>query len=67
MTKVYSIDVESGEEILRDMTSAEEADYQKLIAAAKALKEEEAKTEAAKAALLTKLGITSDEAKLLLS
>ena len=58
---------ETNEVIDREMT-AEEFDAYKLdkIAIAEAAKEKEAK-EAAKAALLTKLGITADEAALLLS
>ena len=58
---------ETNEVIDREMT-AEEFDAYKLdkIAIAEATKEKEAK-EAAKAALLTKLGITAEEASLLLS
>jgi hypothetical protein len=57
---------ETNEVIDREMT-AEEFDAYKLdkIAIAEAAKEKEAK-EAAKAALLTKLGITAEEAALLL-
>jgi len=58
---------ETNEVIDREM-SAEEFEAYKLdkIAIAEAAKEKEAK-EAAKAALLTKLGITAEEAQLLLS
>ena len=58
---------ETNEVIDREMT-AEEFDAYKLdkIAIAEAAKEKEAK-EAAKAALLAKLGITAEEASLLLS
>ena len=58
---------ETNEVIDREMT-AEEFEAYKLdkIAIAEAAKEKEAK-EAAKAALLTKLGITAEEAQLLLS
>ena len=58
---------ETNEMIDREM-SAEEFEAYKLdkIAIAEAAKEKEAK-EAAKAALLTKLGITAEEAQLLLS
>ena len=55
----------------REYTEAEYAQHAKDIAdalAAKAIKAEaDAKAEAEKAALLAKLGITADEAKLLLS
>jgi len=57
---------ETGEEIVRDMTDAELADYEAFQAAAlQAIKDAK---EAAKKreALLERLGITEDEAKLLL-
>lgn len=66
MTKIHSTDALTGEELLRDMTEAEEADYKKILADAAALKQAEAKAQADKAALLVKLGISDDEAKLLL-
>jgi len=66
-----SVNVETGEESLIDLTAEELADFE---AGVKALQDAEAaakaqvKTDAeAKAALLAKLGITADEAKLLLS
>jgi hypothetical protein len=60
----------TGEVTEREYTAAEKADYDSLVAKAKAeldaeLAANEAKA-ADKAALLTKLGITADEAKLLL-
>ena len=55
---------ETDEVIDREMTEAEYAEYQ---AGELAAKETKAKAEADKAALLAKLGITADEAKLLLS
>jgi len=73
MTKLQklSVNVETGEETLIDLTAEELADYD---ASVKALQDEEvaakskAKTDSdSKAALLAKLGITADEAKLLLS
>lgn len=51
----------------REMTAAEYAQDQKDTAEAQARKDAKAKAEADKAALLAKLGITADEAKLLLS
>jgi len=58
---------ETNEVIDREMTAEEFEAYElDQIAIAKLAKEKEAK-EAAKAALLTKLGITADEAALLLS
>jgi hypothetical protein len=60
-------DLETGEVIDRAMTAAEFKEYEaeQAKAAAKATEAENAATE--KAALLTRLGITADEAKLLLS
>jgi hypothetical protein len=60
-------DVTTNEVIDREMTDAEFADYQAQQAKDKATDEAIDKAEADKAALLTKLGITADEAKLLLS
>ena len=61
------VNAETGEEIIRDMNAEElaqmEADKAISIAAAEA----KAKAEADKAALLARLGLTEDEAKLLLS
>jgi len=51
----------------REMTEAEYAQHLKDMAEAQARKDDKAKAEADKAALLAKLGITADEAKLLLS
>lgn len=60
-----------GTETVREMTEKEKADFiaaQKKWEAEQAAKEaEQAAKESAKAELLTKLGITEDEAKLLLS
>jgi hypothetical protein len=60
-------DCETGETIDREMTNAEFAQYKtdKAIAIAKAQAETEVAE--AKAALLERLGITEDEAKLLLA
>ena len=63
MTKIFIFDAETNEEITRDMTAGELAEVQ----ANKAEVDAKNKAEAdAKAALLSKLGITADEAKLLL-
>ena len=61
------IDAITGEETWRDYTDAEivEAKAGEMLAAK--LTEAQAKNETDKAALLAKLGITADEAKLLLS
>jgi hypothetical protein len=64
---VQIINCETGEEIVREMTADELKQYEK-----DRLDSEKAKAKAqaeadAKAALLTKLGITADEAALLLS
>jgi hypothetical protein len=59
--------VETNEIIDREMTAAEFKAYEAAQAAAEARAIEAAEKEATKAALLERLGITSDEAKLLLS
>jgi hypothetical protein len=65
--KILEHNIETGEAVERDATAAEikqmEADAKKEAAAQAALTDQES----SKAALLTKLGITADEAKLLLS
>ena len=61
------IDAITGEETWRDYTDAEIAEAEAGAIAAAKLTEAQAKAEADKAALLAKLGITADEAKLLLS
>lgn len=58
---------ETGEIIIRDMNAKELAIYNKETAEFNAVQTEIAEKATAKAALLTRLGITSDEAKLLLS
>ncbi len=63
---VQIIDCETGQEVVREMTAAELEQYEIDQAASVARKAKlEAEAEA-KAALLAKLGITADEAKLLL-
>ena len=51
----------------REMTDAEYAEYQALQTKDAAMAEQRATAEADKTALLAKLGITADEAKMLLS
>ena len=66
MSKVYEINATTGEIIERDLTAAERAEAAKAaqdFAEAKALNDAK---EAEKAALLDRLGITAEEAKLLL-
>jgi hypothetical protein len=58
---------ETGEIIEREMTKAEADQYELDCAAATARESAEAAKAAEKAALLAKLGITDNEAKLLLS
>jgi len=58
---------ETGEIIEREMNAAELKQHESDIEKSKAAKEAEAQKAADKAALLSKLGITEDEAKLLLS
>jgi DNA-binding protein YbaB len=65
--QVKIVNVETGEEIVRDANSEEIAQME-LDAANAANRKAEAKSkEIAKAALLIRLGITAEEAKLLLS
>jgi len=69
MTKpqVKEYNCETGEEIVRDANAAEMAQMKLDAADAKARKAEAEAKENAKAALLKKLGITEQEAQLLLS
>lgn len=64
---IYEINVETGEETLREMNAAEIAQLEKDKAGKLASEQAEAAKAAEKAALLAKLGLTADEAKLLLS
>ena len=68
MTKPIIIihNAETGEVIEREMTAAEFNQYEMDQAEAKRQREAEAAKAAEKAALLAKLGITEDEARLLL-
>jgi hypothetical protein len=65
--QVKIVDAETGQETLRDMNAAELAQLAKDVAEREAIEVAEAKAATDKAALLAKLGITADEAKLLLS
>ena len=57
----------TGENLVREMNADELADYQAGLEATAKAEAAKVKAEADKAALLVKLGITADEAKLLLS
>ncbi len=59
-------DITTGETIEKPYSAEQIAEAKAMEAAAKSKMEEQAKAEADKAALLSKLGITADEAKLLL-
>jgi hypothetical protein len=67
---IGSFDGLTGEQVIREATEAEIAEHEAQIAVvqaeAKAIIEAEAEKAAAKAALLERLGITADEAALLL-
>jgi hypothetical protein len=65
--QVKEYNCETQEEIIRDATAAELAQLAKDQAEAAAQKAEAQARAAAKAALLERLGITEDEARLLLS
>jgi hypothetical protein len=60
-------DCSTDEVIVRELNDAEFAQYEADVAAAEAKAAARAEAEADKASLLDKLGITADEAKLLLS
>jgi len=64
--QIIEINCETGEEIIREMNSAELAQYQADQAAAATQAAELAAKAAEKEALLARLGISADEAKLLL-
>jgi hypothetical protein len=65
--QVKIVNAETGEEVIRDMNAAELAQWEIDKAAAQAQLDALATKAIEKAALLAKLGITDDEAKLLLS
>jgi hypothetical protein len=65
--QIKLVDATTGEEVIRDMNAAELKQLAEDIKNREAIEAAEAKAAADKAALLTRLGITADEAKLLLS
>lgn len=67
MKTVVTHNIETGEITQRDMTTEELAEFESNKIAAEAKVQLKAEAAVAKAALLAKLGITEEEAKLLLS
>jgi hypothetical protein len=67
MTQIYSVDAATGEQELRDMTQAEQAHFDNMKTDFDAKKAAADTAAADKAALLDKLGITAEEAQLLIS
>ena len=71
MNKIIELNAETGKQIVRDMTQDELANYesekQQYLSDLQKYNEQKEAEKAAKAALLEKLGITEEEAKLLLS
>jgi DNA-binding transcriptional regulator YhcF (GntR family) len=63
---ILEVNVETGEEVLREMNAAEIVQLEKDKAQKLANEQAQTAKSAEKAALLAKLGITEDEAKLLL-
>jgi len=68
MTKLQTkiVNAETGEEVIRDMNASELAQLEADSIAFKAQLEQETNAAVTKAALLERLGITAEEAKLLL-
>jgi hypothetical protein len=64
--QIKIVNVETGEEIIRDANSEELAQIELDQANAKAAAEAKAKSDAEKAALLARLGLTEDELKIIL-
>ena len=64
--QIKFVNVETGEEIVRDMNAEELAQLEVDREGAKAFEEAKAKAEADKAALLARLGLTEDELKTIL-
>ena len=67
MYKEKIIDIQTGEETWRDYTSKEIAEVEKAQAEAAAFAAQQAEKEAARKAIFDKLGLSEEEAKLLLS
>jgi hypothetical protein len=66
MTTIKYVNVETGEEIEREMNAEELAQFETDKAAAQAEKAAQAATAAARQAILDRLGLTAEEAALLL-
>ena len=64
--QIKFVNVETGEEIVRDMNAEELAQLEVDREGAKAFEEAKAKAEADKATLLARLGLTEDELKTIL-
>ena len=64
--KKYEFDGLTGEGVLRDMTAAEKKAHDEYAARVDAYKQAEAKKQSDKEALWAKLGLTAEEAQLLL-
>ena len=64
--QVKIVNVETGEEIMRDMNAEELAEHQANKAADAAYEVAKAKAEADKSAILARLGLTEDELKTIL-
>ena len=64
--QIKIVDVTTGEEIVRDATAEEIAQMELDVANAEARKQAEAAKAAQRQALLTRLGITEEEARILL-
>ncbi len=67
IVQVKEVNADTGKETVRDMNAAELAQLAQDVAEREDIEAAEAKAAIDKAALLAKLGITADEAKLLLS
>ena len=65
-TKIAEINCETGEQVIREMTADEKKDYDLRVAEQNQSILEAEQVVINKAVLLAKLGITADEAKLLL-
>lgn len=66
MSTIKIVNVETGQEIEREMNAEELEQLEAHKAASEAQKQQRAENEAKRAVLLEKLGITEEEAKLLL-
>jgi len=66
-TKIAEINCETGEQVVREMTADEKNDYDLRVAEQKQTELDKTQAATDKTALLAKLGITEEEAKLLLS